>query len=226
LGGEKLKLSLKVVRVLVAAVLMAAGLFLNIAELSAQADSAGADSPGGVSREGGDLPVPPLPDPFEDAGRSFFFDEPDDGTGNVPAAPVSSISLILRTLLVLALVAAAVYGLVFFIKRASRRKDPKDPFLKVLASAHLGFNRYAHVVSVGSRAWLVGAAEGGVNLIAEIDDRDILNAMLLDDSRKSAEGEGPFSDFKALIRRLGIPADNSAPGADSVRRRRERLKGL
>jgi flagellar protein FliO/FliZ len=223
LGGEELKLSLNVVRVLLAAVLIAAGPFFNPAKLSAQTDS-----PGDISRGGQDFSAPGENlDPIEAAERSLTFDEPAAGTGNLAAAPVSSLSLILRMLLVLALVAAAVYGVVLFIRKASRRKEPKDPFLKVLAGAHLGFNRYVHVVSVGSKAWLVGTAEGGVNLIAEIDDKDILNAMFLDDSQKSAEeGAGHFPDFKTLIRRLGIPSDNSMPGVDSVRRRRERLKGL
>ncbi|MDR1319672.1 MAG: flagellar biosynthetic protein FliO [Treponema sp.] len=199
-----------------------AGLCLNTAKLSAQTDS-----PGDISPSGQDFSVPrEALDPIEAAERSLAFDEPAAGTGDVPAASVSSVSLILRMLLTLALVAAAVYGVVFFIKRASRKKDLQDPFLKVLASAHLGFNRYVHVVSAGSKAWLVGAAEGGVNLITEIEDKDILNAMFLDDSKKTAEKEGPFLDFKTLIRRLGIPADNSLPGADSIRRRRERLKGL
>ncbi|MDR2134000.1 MAG: flagellar biosynthetic protein FliO [Treponema sp.] len=205
------------VRVLALAALTAAGLSLNIPQLSAQqAPGSGAEGDISVSGE--------LSDPIESAERSLVFG--DAGTGNIPA-PVSSISLILRMVLVLALVAAAVYGVIFFIKRASRRSDVKDPFLKVLAGAHLGFNRYVHVVAVGSRAWLVGAAEGGVSLVAEIDDKDILNAMFLDDSRKSAErGTGPLPDFSALIRRLGIPADNSAPDAESVRRRRDRIKGL
>jgi flagellar protein FliO/FliZ len=219
LGGEKLKLSFCLVRLVSAVVLLAAGFFLDPLKLSAQTDS-----PDGVSQNGGELSIPP-PDPIEAAERSLSFDEPSGGAGNLPPGSVSSIALILRMILILALVAAAVYGVIFFIRRASRRNDVKDPFLKVLASAHLGFNRYVHVVSVGSKAWLVGAAEGGVNYIAEIDDPDILNALFLDDSKKSAE-EGRFPDFSALIRRLGIPADNSMPGVDSVRRRRERLKGL
>ncbi|MDR1588383.1 MAG: flagellar biosynthetic protein FliO [Treponema sp.] len=200
---------------------------MNIPKLSAQSASSG-----GASQNSGEFPVSgegsvprELPDPIESAERSLVFDE-SAAAGDIPAGPVSSISLILRMLLVLALVAAAVYGVVFFIKRASKRNDAKDPFLKVLASAHLGFNRYVHVVSVGSKAWLVGAAEGGVSLIAGIDDEDILNAMFLDDSGKSAKTGAHFLDFKALIHRLGIPADNSAPGVDSIRRRRERLKGL
>jgi flagellar protein FliO/FliZ len=97
----------------------------------------------------------------------------------------------------------------------------------VLASAHPGSNRYAHIVAAGSKAWLVGAAEGGVNLISEIEDKDMLNALFLEDSRKSAEvPAGRFLEFKTMLRRLGMPVDSGTPGADSIRKRRERLKRL
>ena len=130
-------------------------------------------------------------------------------------------------ILTLVVVAAAIYGIVFFLKRASLGKTQRDPFLKILASAPLGMNRSAFVISVGSRAWLVGAAEHGVNLISEIEDKEILDAMLLEDSRKIAEAPGgPFPDFKALLRKLGMQTDTSAPGPDNIRKRRERLKGL
>jgi hypothetical protein len=82
-------------------------------------------------------------------------------------------------------------------------------------------------VSVGSKAWLVGAAEGGVNLISEIEDKDTLDALLLEDSRRSAEAaQGRFIDFKTMLRRLGVPVQPGAPTAENIRKRRERLKGL
>jgi flagellar protein FliO/FliZ len=131
-------------------------------------------------------------------------------------------------LLTLALVAAAIYGIVFFIKRFSRGSREQDPFLKVLASTPLGSNRSAHILSVGSRAWLVGAAENGVHLISEIDEKEVLDAMLLEDSRRTAESPaGRFPDFKALLRRLGAPADSGATnGPANIRKRSERLKQM
>ena len=147
-------------------------------------------------------------------------------------APASVLS-ILRVLLTLVVVAAAIYGLVFLVKKFSRGGAAQDPFLKVLASARLGVNRSAHIVSVGSQAWLVGAAENGVNLISEIGDKEILDAMILEDSRRTAEAQtgggitGRFPDFKALLHRLGMPVDSgSPPGPESIRKRGERLKGL
>jgi flagellar protein FliO/FliZ len=170
-----------------------------------------------------------ISDPITAAERALPLEE-----GGAAAGPAgtSSIGTVFRMVLSLALAAAAIYGVIFFIKRAGRRAETRDPFLKILASAHLGGNRYAHVVAVGAKAWLLGAAEGGVSLIGEIEDKDILNAMLLEDSRRSAEAppggfpRGRLPDFKAILSRLGMPVDSGAPGADNIRKRRERLKRL
>ena len=154
-----------------------------------------------------------------------------DGTGASPQASGStSIWAVIRMILVLILAAAAVYGVVYFIKRSSKKTTESNPFLKILATAHLGTNRYAHIVAVGSKAWLLGSSDGGVNLIGEVDDKDVINAMLLEDSRKIAEGSSNrFPDFLALLRRQGAGSANTPEGssnADDIRKRRERIKGL
>jgi len=142
------------------------------------------------------------------------------GTGGMSAWAV------IRMILVLALAAAAVYGIVFLFKRASKPAQEIDPFLKILANAHLGSNRYVHVVSLGNKTWLLGASDGGVNIIDEITDPDVINAMLLEDSKKAAQTPGRLSSFIFMLRRLGTQAKSNAPGADDIRKRRERLKRL
>jgi flagellar protein FliO/FliZ len=153
------------------------------------------------------------------------------GSDPSPSQGAASFFMILRMILVLALVAAAIYGIVFFLKRIARLPQPHDPHLKVLAGAHLGSNRFVHVVSVGSKAWLVGASEGGVSLIAEIVDSEAIDAMRLDESRKSTEeGTGKLPDFLGLLNRYrgGKELANGQGdlNAENVRKRRERLRGL
>ncbi|MDR3342486.1 MAG: flagellar biosynthetic protein FliO [Treponema sp.] len=147
----------------------------------------------------------------------------------VPVQGRVSFFLILRMILVLALVAVAIYGIVFFLKRVSRPLEQKNPHLKVLARVHVGAGVLAAVVSVGSKAWLVGAGEGGVSLIAEVTDQETIDAMLVDESRKSAEtGTTKLLDFSQVLRRLGGGGVSATQGikAENVRKRRERLRGL
>jgi flagellar protein FliO/FliZ len=150
------------------------------------------------------------------------------GDTGSPASGVSSPFVIIQMVLVLALAAAAIYGIVFLLKRVSRPREAPHPHLKVLASAPLGTNRFVHVVSVGSRAWLVGAADNSVSLISELEEQEVVDAMLLEDSRKNAESPaGKFPDFKSLLRRMGGGGpENQNRSPDSLRKRRERLKGL
>jgi len=159
----------------------------------------------------------------------------DDAAEPANASSPASVLSILRVLLTLVVVAAAIYGLVFLVKKFSRGGAARDPFLKVLASVPLGgASRSAHIIAVGSQAWLVGSAESGVTLISEIGDKEVLDAMLLEDSRRTAEAQaggggltGRFPDFRTLLHRLGMPADSGAPpGPESIRNRGERLKGL
>ncbi|MDR2597170.1 MAG: flagellar biosynthetic protein FliO [Treponema sp.] len=161
---------------------------------------------------------------LRDAERGYTFSE-----GSVVNTPQSgpSIWAAVRMVLILALAAVAVYGVVFFIKRSSKQAAENDPFLKILAGVHLGSNRYVHVVAVGSKAWLLGSSDGGVNLVGEIDDKDIINAMLLESSRKSAEtAAGRFPDFISIMRKFGVSAEPRTSAADDIRKRRERIKRL
>jgi len=201
LGGEELKLSV------IALLLLGAGLFINLQIISAQ-----------------EVPEQEL-DPLRIAEQSLTLAE-DDAVVSA-AAPGPSIWVVVRMLLTLALAAVAIYGVVYFIKRSTKPAAVSDPFLKILASTHLGSNRYAHIVSVGGKAWLLGSSDGGVNLIGEIDDKDVVNSMLLEESKKSAEaGTGRFPDFLSMLRRVGVNTESRNVGADDIRKRRERLKGL
>ena len=200
-----------------ALLVLGAGLFIQIPYISAQEVSQDETAPEEQAQ---------ARDPR--AGERELFLDGNNAENASPSEIIAgpSIWTFVRMVLVLALAAAAVYGVVFFIKRTSKKKDTEDPFLKVLANAHLGSNRYAHIVSVGDKAWLLGSSDGGVNLIGEIDDKDVINAMLLEDSTEGERSQSRFPDFLGMIRRFGAQAERNAPSADDIRRRRERLKGL
>jgi flagellar protein FliO/FliZ len=204
----------------------------SVTNVSAQDDLAG-DSPEVTAVETQN-PVE-TPDPIKINEQSLVIGGAD--TAAIPASSGVSIFSIFRVLLTLAVVAAAIYGLVYFLKfrRGSRAGSEQDPFLKILSSAPLGASRGVHVVSVGQQAWLVGSAETGVNLISEISDKDIINAMLLEDSKRMAAspagakgmlGARPMLDFKAILDKLGFSAKTENSGPEQIRKRSERLKGL
>jgi flagellar protein FliO/FliZ len=217
LGGEELKIPL------LALLMFGVGLFIQVPSISAQEIN---DSERIIASDGSiEEQVTTVPEnPLRIAEQELIIE--GNTTAIAPAAGPSLWSAI-RMILVLALAAAAIYGVVFFIKRSSKPAAVSDPFLKILASSHLGSNRYAHIVAVGGKAWLLGSSDGGVNLIGEIDDREVIDAMMLEDSRKTAETQqGRFPDFVSMLRRLGVKAESRVPGVADIRKYRERLKGL
>jgi hypothetical protein len=89
-----------------------------------------------------------------------------------------------------------------------------------------------HVISLGEKAWLVGSADSSVSLISEIDDKETIDAMLLDNSRNNAnENMGKLIDFRSIFMRLsGTPDDgqqpDNLPKSKSIEERRKRFKGF
>jgi flagellar protein FliO/FliZ len=146
----------------------------------------------------------------------------DDQAPTSPAANPASAFSILRMILVLALVALLIYLVIFFLRRLSRPPAEQNPHLRILASAHLGGGRYVHILTVGSKAWLVGSAEGGVSSIAEITEKEAVDAMILDLSQKSAEErKNPVLNFQAMLKRFSASTEDRL---EKLRERRERFK--
>ena len=210
-GGEKLK-SLRIA--LLAAIVAASLLTIGISAQEAGGEAASAESSAASAEVS-----PALLTEVPAAEEEFLI--PWDAPSGTAGEGGSSIFVVIRIVLVLGLAAAAIYGVVFFIKKVSRPPDQRNPNLRVLTSAALGTNRFVYVVSVGTKAWLLGAGDGGgVSLIAEVTDQEAIDAMLLEDSRKAAESASRFQDFRALLRRLGgrppVSAVQGFPGGDFV----------
>jgi flagellar protein FliO/FliZ len=155
------------------------------------------------------------------------------GDASLPAAANSAATGVwdvLRIVLLLVVAAAAVYGLVYFLKRSGRKGERGNPHLKVLAQAALGTKGAVFAVSVGTQAWLIGAGETGQPaLIAEINDKEAIDAMQVDYS--AAQGAEKRIDFRSLLSRFGSVTQGAAQGASvsdasGIRTARERLRNL
>ena len=138
-------------------------------------------------------------------------------------AATATFPVILSMVLVLALVAGIIYLVVFFLRRVSRPQAEQNPHLKILASTHLGNGRFVHVVSLGNQAWLIGAGEGGISHIADLNDKEILDVMLFEASKKAAEEINPISGFRSLLERFSA-SGNKENRLENITKRRERFK--
>ena len=234
MGGEKLKLSRPYKSIFFTALFILAGLFCTSIPLSAQTGEPSPDAEivAPEASQSAAATESSLTESSLFEGSTTFFEE------SSPSAPVfgngSSIFVVVRMVLVLALSALAIYGVFFFIKRLARPQESRDPHLKILARVPLSNDSYAAVLSIGSKAWLVGGGSASVNLISEISDIESLDTMLLDDARRAEEAGARRFDFSSLIRRFGASQEGKGQSGISqtsslkeiLQKQRERLKRL
>jgi flagellar protein FliO/FliZ len=150
-----------------------------------------------------------------------------------------SIWSVFRTVIVLALAAAAIYGIVYLLKRKKTGDSPDDSYLKVLARAPINMKTAAAVIAVGNKAWLVGLSDTNVSAIAEISDQETVDTMLMAYSERAASSKNTAPlNFTGILRRFGgisggnagkpppVAPDMGSTLSANLQRNRERLKNL
>ena len=135
-----------------------------------------------------------------------------------------------QMILILALVVGGIYLLFYFLKKAGGKKLPDNDLIDVLSSRTLQQNRSLHLVEVGRQLFLVGSAEGGVSLVAEIHDKETVDEIRIRASEKgSLLGRRNFRDIFSGMFNRGGGMQFGASLAESMgfmKRQRERLKKL
>ena len=164
-----------------------------------------------------ELDLTPLPGAAETGGA----------TSAVPAAVATGDFV--RMVVVLAAVLGAIYLLFRLIRRGSRASVGNGDGIALLGSRSLGGSRNLHLVQVGGGVYLVGATDQTLNLIAQITDRDSIDALTLNHAQPRPAGRR----FADLLADIGA-APGAAPGAaattaaaaDFLHRQQERLQRL
>ncbi|MGP1457806.1 MAG: FliO/MopB family protein [Treponema sp.] len=145
---------------------------------------------------------------------------------------VSTFWLFARMILVLAAVVACIYGVLWLFKRSMRTQDGDDPFLRFVSSAPLGNGKSAAIITLVDRAYIVGVAENSVNLIAEVADKELVDAMnLYSDEHKNVKKPRSFADILDIFMpggprdKGGVFGSSQNKLSDMLERQRERIKG-
>jgi len=157
-------------------------------------------------------------------------DETTLAIGDAPAGTsggtsTSVLPYILRMVLVLGLILALIYGLYVVLRRSVRPPVVEDQYLRVLASTQLAPGRSVHVASIGKRAWVLGSTDSSVSLIAELDDRELIDTLELKALSSPQTQRRAFSDTLAqwLKPKKGVSGQASET-KDFFSRQRDRLK--
>jgi len=112
-----------------------------------------------------------------------------------PDVNVSAIGLsdLIRTILVLLLVIAAIYAVLYLLKKFSTSSIDGSSLIKVVGSKGLMKDSAVHLLEVGNQVFLVGTGNSSVNLISEITDQETIDNIRLNLSSGNQESTGTFS---------------------------------
>ena len=96
-----------------------------------------------------------------------------DSTSGVSSGSAFGLWDFMRTLLVLALVIGAVYGVLHLLKKVQPKFiQTDDKKIKVEGTKVIAPGRMVHIIEVEGRRFLVGSSDHSVQLIAELDKKE------------------------------------------------------
>lgn len=134
-----------------------------------------------------------------------------DGSFSQRGKSSSSVWPFIKMILVLLLVCAAIYGILFYVKKRGKGTRSDDQFLRRVAYLNLAPGKSVEVVTlVDKGAYLLGVSDAGINLIAEVKDEELIQAMnLYSDKQKNVSKPKNFADVLDMFM-PGGPRDNGS----------------
>ncbi|MGA2762815.1 MAG: flagellar biosynthetic protein FliO [Spirochaetia bacterium] len=151
---------------------------------------------------------------------------PAGGAPSQPATPGVSTWDFVRMLIILAAVVGAIYLLFWILRKSSGRRITENELIRVLGSRGLAGNRSLHLVEVGTSVYLIGASDGGVELISEITDKESLDSVRLKAAEETPAAKRGFQQILSEIFRPAGRAFSATDGLGFLRGQRDRLKKL
>ncbi len=150
---------------------------------------------------------------FSSWGESGSSQEPG---GSFSSAPSIGVGVYVRMVFVLAVVVAAIILIFRFIKKSSGLagvQDGDDTFLRHVSGVSLGAGKSVQIVTLVDKAYLLGVSENNVNLIGEVEDKELVNAMnLWSDKRNKTSKPRSFADVLDLFMPKGPRAGSQGEG--------------
>lgn len=104
--------------------------------------------------------------------------------------------LFVRMILVLLVVIGCIYAVFYFVKKTTNPTNETDAFLKKVASITLSPGKSVQIVTLQNHCYILGVSDSSVQLISELDDKDLIDAMNLEADKESS---GSVKDFASLL---------------------------
>lgn len=142
---------------------------------------------------------------------NFTFDQAAEEQGGQSVSSGSTFWAFVRMIIVLAIVIGIIYFVFRVLKKNVSPEGDDDPFLRKVSAISVGPGKSVQVVTLLDRAFLIGVSENSVNLIKEIEDKELINAMNLHSDKTTNHFKAKsFADVLEMF----MPTKNQ-PSADS-----------
>ena len=111
--------------------------------------------------------------------------------------------------LFLAVVVACIFVVFKFMKKTMAIPDNDDIFMRIVSSVNISPSKSVQIVTLTDKyAFLIGVSDDSVNLISQIDDPELIQAMnLYSDKQKKKNKPKNFADILDIFMPNG-PRDN------------------
>ena len=142
----------------------------------------------------------------------------------------STFGLFLKMVFALAVVLFLAYIVVRLLKRGVKLGNSDDPFLRHVSHLALSANRSVDVVTILNHAYILGVSDNAVNLIAQIEDSELVNSMnLYADKNDNNSRPRSFEDILNIFmpanggKNQNIYGSSAKNAAEVLQRQRSRL---
>ena len=125
---------------------------------------------------------------------TILLDTPADAEPQAAGGSFFSIWDIVKVILILVAVILVIYAVFYGLKKVGGGKYQDDGLIRLLGSRSLSQNGAVHLIEVGSKYYLIGSADGSVTHLADVDDKESVDGIMLKSQEPGTAGK-TFGDF-------------------------------
>lgn len=160
-----------------------------------------------------------------------LFESSSSSEETIPSSTSSGIFVFIRMIVVLAIVCGLIYLVLRFVKKTTGTVETNDQFLRRVSSISLGAGKSVQVVSLMDKAWILGVTDTQINLIAPVEDGELIQAMNLNaDKTQNRSRPKSFADVLEMFmpssgrtQNENVFTEDRASAVDELERTRNRL---
>ena len=105
----------------------------------------------------------------------------------------------LRMLLVLAVVAVCIYGLVFLLKKASTGRYDESELINVITAKTVAPGKSLHIIEVGNQMMLIGISDDSISHISDITDKETYEQIKLYKGKNNTPSGDSFYSYLSKV---------------------------